>query len=51
LTGGVFQNRVLCEQIIAAAEPAGFAVFIPERLPCNDAGLSFGQIVEAGSMT
>ena len=27
----------------------GFAVFVPERVPCNDAGLSFGQLVEAGA--
>jgi hydrogenase maturation protein HypF len=51
LSGGVFQNRVLCEAIVAAAEREGFTVFIPERLPSNDAGLSFGQIIEAGSMT
>jgi hydrogenase maturation protein HypF len=48
LTGGVFQNRVLCERILAAAPRQGFAVHLPEMLPCNDAGLSFGQIIEAG---
>lgn len=48
LTGGVFQNRILCEQVKEGAERAGFALFIPERLPCNDAGLSFGQLIEAG---
>lgn len=47
LTGGVFQNRILCERVKDIAERAGFAVFIPERLPCNDAGLSFGQLIEA----
>jgi hydrogenase maturation protein HypF len=49
LTGGVFQNRVLCEDIVRLAQGEGFAVFIPERVPCNDAGLSFGQLVEAGA--
>jgi hydrogenase maturation protein HypF len=48
LTGGVFQNRILCEQIVNVAEREGFTVQIPERLPCNDAGLSFGQLIEAG---
>jgi len=48
LTGGVFQNRVLCERILAAAPREGFSVHLPEKLPCNDAGLSFGQIIEAG---
>lgn len=51
LGGGVFQNRVLCEWTVTAAEQEGFTVFIPERLPSNDAGLSFGQIIEAGSTT
>jgi hydrogenase maturation protein HypF len=49
LTGGVFQNRVLCELISSSAEREGFAVHIPEKLPCNDAGLSFGQLIEASA--
>jgi hydrogenase maturation protein HypF len=48
LTGGVFQNRTLSERILAAASREGFSVHLPEKLPCNDAGLSFGQIIEAG---
>ena len=49
LTGGVFQNRLLCERVLRSAKRDGFLAFIPERLPCNDAGLSFGQIVEASA--
>lgn len=49
LSGGVFQNRVLCERVMAAAEREGFSVKMLERLPCNDAGLSFGQIIEAAA--
>lgn len=49
LTGGVFQNRVLCERILCCAQRKDFSVSIPERLPCNDAGLSFGQIIEASA--
>ena len=49
LTGGVFQNRVLAEQVIALATLHGFTIHLPARLPCNDAGLSFGQIIEAGA--
>ena len=49
LTGGVFQNRVLAEQVIALGTMHGFTVHLPEKLPCNDAGLSFGQIIEAGA--
>jgi hydrogenase maturation protein HypF len=49
LTGGVFQNRVLSERVLSGAQREGFRVFLPEALPCNDAGLSFGQIVEASA--
>jgi hydrogenase maturation protein HypF len=49
LTGGVFQNRVLCERVARLAEDSGFSLYLPERVPCNDAGLSFGQLVEAGA--
>jgi hydrogenase maturation protein HypF len=49
LTGGVFQNRLLAETVSRHAESAGFSVFLPERLPCNDAGLSFGQLIEANA--
>ncbi len=46
LTGGVFQNRRLAEAAIAGLEAAGFEVCLPQRLPVNDAGLSFGQVIE-----
>ena len=49
LTGGVFQNRLLCERVIAGAGRDGFTVHLTERLPCNDAGLSFGQLIEASA--
>jgi hydrogenase maturation protein HypF len=49
LTGGVFQNRLMAETVSRHAEAAGFSVFLPERLPCNDAGLSFGQLIEANA--
>ncbi|MHB1189142.1 carbamoyltransferase HypF [Thiobacillus sp.] len=46
LTGGVFQNRVLAEAAINQLEAAGFAIHLPQRVPVNDAGLSFGQVIE-----
>ncbi len=46
LTGGVFQNRLLAEAAIARLEAAGFSVHLPQHVPVNDAGLSFGQIIE-----
>jgi hydrogenase maturation protein HypF len=48
LCGGVFQNRLLSERVVELLRLDGCdAVHLPARLPCNDAGLSFGQIVEA----
>ena len=46
LTGGVFQNRLLAEAAIHLLEAAGFNVYLPRRIPVNDAGLSFGQVIE-----
>ncbi len=46
LTGGVFQNRRLAEAAIGRLHSAGFQVHLPQRLPVNDAALSFGQVIE-----
>ena len=51
LTGGVFQNRVLCERVARDAQADGFEVLVPERIPCNDAGLAFGQLIETGALS
>ncbi|CAK0753330.1 Carbamoyltransferase HypF [Gammaproteobacteria bacterium] len=51
LGGGVFQNRVLTETIMELLMEQGFSVIIPERLPVNDAAISFGQVIEAGGGT
>ena len=50
LAGGVFQNRVLSEQVFSWLSAEGFEVVMGTQLPANDAGLSFGQIVEAAAM-
>ena len=47
LSGGVFQNCVLTEHVQALLIDAGFEVLIPRQMPVNDAGISFGQLVEA----
>jgi hydrogenase maturation protein HypF len=49
LTGGVFQNQRLCERVLPMLAAAGHAAYLPEALPCNDAGLAFGQIIHLGS--
>jgi len=46
LTGGVFQNRRLLELATAGLERRGFRVLLPGRIPCNDGGLSYGQVAE-----
>ncbi len=47
-SGGVFQNRVLTERAIALLSDDGFEVCLPELIPVNDAGISFGQVMEYG---
>lgn len=49
LAGGVFQNRRLTEQALRLLTDAGFETLLPERLPVNDAAISFGQIVESAA--
>jgi hydrogenase maturation protein HypF len=46
LSGGVFQNRVLTDQVMELLRGDGFEVLLPSILPVNDAGLSFGQAAE-----
>jgi hydrogenase maturation protein HypF len=50
LTGGVFQNRKLAERVKDKLETAGVQVYLSEKLPCNDGGLSYGQAVEAAAL-
>jgi hydrogenase maturation protein HypF len=50
LTGGVFQNRRLSEQVVDKLGALGMATYLPARVPCNDGGLSYGQVIEATIM-
>jgi hydrogenase maturation protein HypF len=49
LSGGVFQNRILVERAAAELTRRGFTVHLHEALPPGDGGISFGQIIEAGT--
>jgi hydrogenase maturation protein HypF len=47
LSGGVFQNMLLLNQVVARLESRGFTVLTHSRVPCNDGGISLGQAVIA----
>jgi hydrogenase maturation protein HypF len=49
LTGGVFQNRVLADRALSLLRQSGFDTHLPCLLPCNDAAISYGQLVEASA--
>jgi hydrogenase maturation protein HypF len=46
IAGGVFQNRILTERFIALLSENDFEITMPTMVPVNDAGISFGQIVD-----
>ena len=49
LSGGSFHNRYLKERLIDCLSAAGFGVFTHQRIPCNDGGLSYGQLMVAAA--
>jgi hydrogenase maturation protein HypF len=49
LSGGAFQNRRLLERTADRLTRAGLRVLVPERLPPNDGGISFGQAAVAAA--
>ncbi|MDD2735623.1 MAG: carbamoyltransferase HypF [Desulfuromonadaceae bacterium] len=48
LSGGVFQNRLLCEMIYTALTNQGLHVFTHRLVPPNDGGIALGQAAIAG---
>ena len=48
LSGGVFQNRLLCEGVHTSLSERGFRVHSQRLVPPNDGGLALGQAVIAG---
>jgi hydrogenase maturation protein HypF len=47
LSGGVFQNKLLLEKLVARLEDLNFKVYLNRLVPTNDGGLSFGQAAVA----
>lgn len=44
LSGGCFQNRYLLESTVKKLAREGFKPYWNQRVPCNDSGISLGQI-------
>lgn len=49
LSGGVFQNRLLLEELSGLLRSAGKQVLSPSLLPANDGGLALGQAAVAAA--
>lgn len=47
LSGGSFQNRILAEKIKCGLEKHNFTIFMQSKVPCNDGGISPGQLAVA----
>ena len=45
LSGGVFQNNILTSRTCEYLKEAGFKVYIHQKVPSNDGGISLGQAV------
>jgi hydrogenase maturation protein HypF len=51
LTGGCFQNMVLLSGAIRKLSENGFLPYWNKVIPCNDEGLSVGQVMVASRMS
>lgn len=49
LSGGSFHNRYVKQRLMDCLSAAGFEVFTHKRIPCNDGGLSYGQLMVAAA--
>ena len=49
ISGGVFQNWLLLEQLVSRLESAAFQVYLNRRVPPNDGGISLGQTAIAAA--
>ncbi|MHB8883801.1 MAG: carbamoyltransferase HypF [Methylovirgula sp.] len=49
LSGGVFQNRILTEEVQRRLEAEGFEVLLQAKVPSNDGGISLGQAAVAAA--
>jgi hydrogenase maturation protein HypF len=50
LSGGVWQNKILFEEVLRRLDEKGFTVLTHRQFPTNDGGLSLGQAAIAASL-
>jgi hydrogenase maturation protein HypF len=50
LSGGVWQNSLLLTRTLDALEARGFRVLTHQQVPCNDGGISLGQLAVAAAL-
>lgn len=50
LSGGAFQNRRLLDGLYLRLKQNGFVPIFHHKVPCNDGGISLGQVVLANSI-
>ncbi|CAM3897414.1 carbamoyltransferase HypF [Mesobacillus zeae] len=49
LSGGSFHNRYLSVRLQQELTKQGFSVYVHQNIPCNDGGLSYGQLIVAAA--
>ncbi|MFK9093344.1 carbamoyltransferase HypF [Bacillus salipaludis] len=49
LSGGSIHNRYVRKRLAVELRERSFDVFVPEQVPCNDGGLSYGQLAVAAA--
>lgn len=49
-SGGCFQNKRLAESLQRLFAAEGIPFYIPQRIPCNDSGISAGQAAVAAAL-
>jgi len=50
LSGGVFENRYLLENLVSKLKVEGFKVYFNEKVPINDGGISVGQLAASNEL-
>ena len=50
VSGGVFQNEILFKGVVKGLEEYKFNVVTHKIIPCNDSGVSLGQLIIANEL-